>query len=263
MKNTFVSSQSYVHPKDPADRTFRMDRIFMIYLGLMSASTLFAGKWEYSINGALKTQTGNTDVSSFSVALSSQHEGDFTIGSWTLKDAEIKFSIGHSRGKLKDVLYENDGNASFLLNYHANQKFSPFFHFYFEFDSTASLENRTQMGFGAKYRITKPISISILGLWEMEDYVGEDQASQLRWSIRTKYKKSFNSGVSVSYVAFYKPLQRDFNNYLLEHYATVTLATKISWLSVNVTLEDKFNSRPPTDTKKKDVDVTVGITLTF
>lgn len=257
MKNTFVHSQSSVC------RILRTDRIFMICLGLMSASSLFAEKWEYSINGALKTQTGNTDLSSFSVALSSKYEGDFTVGSWTLTDTEIKFSISHSRGKLNDALYENDGNASFLLDYQANQKFSPFFLFYFEFDSTASLENRTQMGLGAKYRITKPFSISIVGLWELEDYVGEDRASQFRWSIRPKYKKSFNSGVSVSYVAFYKPLHSDFNNYLLEHYATVSLVTKISWLSVNVTLEDKFNSRPPADTKKKDVDVTVGITLTF
>ena len=137
--------------------------------GLIAESNM----WQRSLTLALEQQGGNTELVSFSGALSAEYAGDLHFGSKTLNDSEVKLALSHKRGELSDALYQHNGSASFLLDIMAQQKFPPFFLSYWSYDSTTTLNSRIELGGGGKYRFGGGVSISVAYLWEAEDYRGK------------------------------------------------------------------------------------------
>lgn len=219
--------------------------------------------WQRSLTVALAQQGGNTDLISFSGALSAEYAGDLQIGGKSLEDSEVKLALSHNRGELSNALYQHDGSASFLLDVMAQQEFSPFFLSYWSYDSTTSLNRRVQLGAGGKYRFGGGISISIAYLWEVEDYRSEPEGFHYRWSIRPKYKRTFDNGVKVQYIVFLQPLVLNLDNYLVESKFTLSIPTMSEKLKITATWTDKHNSRPPEGVKKRDTDINLGFTFSF
>ena len=46
----------------------------------------------------------------------------------------------------------------------------------------------------------------------------------------------------MNYMVFFKPIQGNFGNYLLEHNVAIEVPTTIKWLTVKLTVEDDYNS---------------------
>jgi len=222
-----------------------------------------AGRWERSFTGSLTTQEGNTNLTSYALALSSEYVGNLEWGRISLKESEVKFAISHSRGRLDKALYEHDGSASLLLDIMAHQTFSPFFLSFWSYDSTTALKKRVQLGAGGKYTIGAGFSVSLAYLWEAEKYKGNPGARQYRLSLRPKYKKTFANGIAVNYMIFIQPLVRDFYDYLIDNHFTLTVPTLLEKLKITVTWRDQYNSGPPKDVENRDTDVKVGMTLLF
>lgn len=222
--------------------------------------------WERSLTGTISTQEGNTNLTSYALAFSSEYVGDVKLGRAMLRDSEVKFAVSHKRGQLNDAIYEHDGSASFLLDVMAHQTFSPFLLSHWAYDSTTSLERRTQIGLGAKYRLPRApagLSISLAYVWEVQEYNGKGAESQFRWSLRPKFKKTFSGGISVNYLIFTQPLADDFSDYLIDSQLILSIPTQAEGLKITFTWLDKYNSRPPEGVEKSDTDLNVGITLSF
>ncbi len=234
---------------------------FVIFLvvGSMSGADL----WNNSVFGSWALTRGNTEQSEYSGSIAFKREGDLKIGAISLKDTELRITLSHSRGILSDSLYQHEGEASVLFDVMAHQDFSPFLITSWEYDSTAGLESRTEAGVGLKWTLGHGFSISGVALFEIEDYVGENITTQIRWSFRPKFKKSFPSGISVNYVVFFKPIHGNFDNYLIKHNAAIELPTALKWLAIKLTVKDDYNSQPPAGVMKWDNEVNVGVTVNF
>jgi len=219
--------------------------------------------WKNSVTGSWSLISGNTEQSEYSASAAFERKGDLKIGTTLLKDTEFRIAVSHSRGILSDSLYQHEGVASILFDMMAHQKISPFLLTYWEYDSTAGLESRTEMGAGLKWALGHGFSISAAALFELEDYVGESKITQVRWSFRPKFKKTFSSGMAMNYMVFFKPIQGNFESYLLEHNVAIEVPTTIKWLTVKVTVEDDYNSHPPEGVKKWDSEANVGVTIKF
>ncbi len=219
--------------------------------------------WKNSATGSWSLISGNTEQSEYSASAAFERKGDLKIGNTLLKDTELRFALSHTRGVLNDSLYQNDGEASILFDIMAHQAFSPFLLTSWEYDSTAGLESRTEMGAGLKWALGHGFSISAAAFFELEDYVGEGKKTQMRWSFRPKFKKTFPSGMTMNYMVFFKPIQGNFGSYLLEHNVAIEVPTTIKWLTVKLTVEDDYNSQPPEGVKKWDSEANVGIAIKF
>lgn len=233
--------------------------IGLVLLGLNSADG--SDMWTNSVSGSWTLTSGNTEQSEYAATGSFSRKGDIKIGSTLLQDTELRIVLSHSRGVLEDSLYQHEGEATFLFDVMAHQTFSPFFLSGWEYDSTAGLDSRLEAGLGLKWAFGSGFSISGAVLFELEDYKGEGRVSQIRWSIRPKYKKTFPSGMSVVYMVFFKPIQGDFNNYLIKNDAFIELPTALPWLSIKLTVEHDYNSQPPSDVKKWDNEINIGIKI--
>lgn len=235
--------------------------VMVVVITLLGVSR--GGQWERSITGSFSAQRGNTDLTSYVTAFSAEYVGDVTLGSLSLKDSEVKLAFGHKRGTVNRALYEDDGNASFLIDIMAHQIFSPFFLSYWAYDSTTSLEKRIQLGAGAKYILGHGFSASLACVWEVEDYRHEPQNKQFRWSLRPKYKKTFANGMAVNFMIFYQPLVKDFSDFLIDHQLTLSVPTLIEKLKLTLSWQDKYVSHPPKEVKNRDSDVYAGLTISF
>ncbi len=238
-------------------------------MSVLSVGAVSAGEWERSFTGSLTTQQGNTHLTSYTVAMSSEYAGDLSIepfgqlGRINLPDSEVRFTVSHTRGQLNDALYEHDGSASFLLEIMAHETFSPFFLSYWAYDSTTFLERRVQLGAGGKYTAGKEISVSVAYLWEIEDYKAEAVRRQYRLSVRPKYKKKFDSGITVNYMIFIQPLVRNPAHLLIDNQFTLSIPTPSEKFMITATWRDQYNSQPPKNVKERDTDVKVGFTLSW
>ena len=219
--------------------------------------------WKNSVAGSWSLISGNTEQSEYSASAAFEREGDLQIGTVLLKDTELRISLSHARGTFNDSLYQNEGEASIFFDIMAHQKISPFLLTSWEYDSTAGLESRTEMGAGLKWALGHGFSISGAAIYELEDYVNEVGTTHFRWSFRPKYKKTFSSGVTFNSMFFFKPIHGDLSSYLLEHNAAITLPTTLKWLTINLTVEDSYNSKPPGNVKKWDNEVNIGFKIIF
>ena len=170
----------------------------------------------------------------------------------------------HSQSIQNDTsLIEHKGAISLVFDYHANQKFSPFIFTGWSYDSLAGVDSRTNLGVGGKYRFTDYSSISAAILIEKQTYTGETTELLSRISIRPKYKRSFDNGSNINWIIFHQPSISDWNDYLLKSELSASLQTSVQWLAFTCTGLYDYNSNPPANVKHADLDLTIGITISF
>lgn len=230
---------------------------------ILISGTAISSDFKNAATFAITSKSGNTNVKNYSLGFSSVSEGNITFFGLPLEDSEISFNISHARGSYQQTLLENNGQVSLVFDYHANQKFSPFTFITAEYDSMANLKRRANIGLGAKVRFGSAFSVSVAALFEQELYLGEDVTNFGRFSIRPKYKKAFDSGVSVSWIYFYQPAFNDMSNYLLNNSLVVSVRTRLDWLAITISAKDFYNSQPAPGTDKRDVSASLGFTANF
>ena len=235
---------------------------FIIILFL--SSIINGSEWSNSATFSFANKAGNTNISSFSGNLASSNKGDFKLVGKLLTDSEFSFSANHSQSIQNDTsLIEHKGAISLVFDYHANQNLSPFIFTGWSYDSLAGVDTRVDLGAGGKYRFTDYSSISAALLIEKQTYTGETTELLSRISIRPKYKRSFDNGSNINWIIFHQPSISDWNDYLIKSVLSASLQTSVQWLAFTCTAAYDYNSKPPANVKHADLDLTIGITISF
>jgi len=235
---------------------------FIILLFL--SSIINGSEWSNSATFSFANKAGNTNINSFTGNVTSSNKGDFTLFGKLLTDSEFSFTVNHARSTQNDTSQlEHNGAISIVFDYHANKVFSPFVFTGWEYDSLAGVDNRTNLGMGAKYRFTNYSSISAALLIESQTYTGDSAELLSRISVRPKYKRSFDNGSIFDWIIFYQPSTSDWYDYLIKSELNTSLQTSVQWLAFTCTAVYDYNSRPPADVKHADLDLSIGITISF
>jgi hypothetical protein len=87
-----------------------------------------------------------------------------------LKDTELFFAFNRTDDLLDGEPFSDDQSITLKFDVWANQRFSPFLFFQKTFDKTTGLQNRQNLGIGAKLGIFKGLSLSYAFLSESETY---------------------------------------------------------------------------------------------
>ena len=239
-------------------------RSFGYIIVLFLIAPTYASEWTNSATIAFANKAGNTNISSFSGNLASSNKGDFKLVGKLLTDSEFSFSANHSQSIQNDTsLIEHKGAISLVFDYHANQNLSPFIFTGWSYDSLAGVDSRADFGVGGKYRFTDYSSISAALLIEKQTYTGETTELLSRISIRPKYNRSFDNGSNINWIIFHQPSISDWNNYLIKSELSTSLQTSVEWLAFTCTAAYDYNSNPPANVKHADLDLTIGITISF
>ena len=168
------------------------DFIILLFL----SSIINGSEWSNSATFSFANKAGNTNINSFTGNVTSSNKGDFTLFGKLLTDSEFSFTVNHARSTQNDTSQlEHNGAISIVFDYHANKIFSPFVFTGWEYDSLAGVDNRTNLGMGAKYRFTNYSSISAALLIESQTYTGDSAELLSRISVRPKYKRSLITAV--------------------------------------------------------------------
>ena len=236
------------------------DFIILLFL----SSIINGSEWSNSATFSFANKAGNTNINSFTGNVTSSNKGDFTLFGKLLTDSEFSFTVNHARSTQNDTSQlEHKGAISIVFDYHANKIFSPFVFTGWEYDSLAGVDNRTNLGMGAKYRFTNYSSISAALLIESQTYTGDSAELLSRISVRPKYKRSFDNGSIFDWIIFYQPSTSDWYDYLIKSELNTSLQTSVQWLAFTCTAVYDYNSRPPADVKHADLDLSIGITISF
>lgn len=236
------------------------DFIILLFL----SSIINGSEWSNSATFSFANKAGNTNINSFTGNVTSSNKGDFTLFGKLLTDSEFSFTVNHARSTQNDTSQlEHNGAISIVFDYHANKIFSPFVFTGWEYDSLAGVDNRTNLGMGAKYRFTNYSSISAALLIESQTYTGDSAELLSRISVRPKYKRSFDNGGIFDWIIFYQPSTSDWYDYLIKSELNTSLQTSVQWLAFTCTAVYDYNSRPPADVKHADLDLSIGITISF
>ena len=236
------------------------DFIILLFL----SSIINGSEWSNSATFSFANKAGNTNINSFTGNVTSSNKGDFTLFGKLLTDSEFSFTVDHARSTQNDTSQlEHNGAISVVFDYHANKNFSPFVFTGWEYDSLAGVDNRTNLGMGAKYRFTNYSSISAALLIESQTYTGDSAELLSRISLRPKYKRSFDNGSIFDWIIFYQPSTSDWYDYLIKSELNTSLQTSVQWLAFTCTAVYDYNSRPPADVKHADLDLSIGITISF
>ena len=236
------------------------DFIILLFL----SSIINGSEWSNSATFSFANKAGNTNINSFSGNVTSSNKGDFTLFGKLLTDSEFSFSVNHAQSTQNDTsLLENNSAIILIFDYHANKTFSPFIFTGWEYDSLAGVASRINLGVGAKYRFNNYASFSAALLIENQTYTGETAELLNRISLRPKYKRSFANGSNIIWMIFYQPSTQDFDDYLIKSELSASLQTSVKWLAFTCTGLYDYNSKPPADVKHGDLDLTIGITISF
>jgi len=239
-------------------------RLFSSIIVLFLLTVTYASEWTNSATLSFANKVGNTNINSFSGSLASSNKGDFKLFGKLLTDSEFSFLANHSQSTQNDTsLLENNGAIILIFDYHANQVFSPFIFTGWSYDSLAGVDTRVNLGVGGKYRFTDYSSISAAILIEKQTYTGETTELLSRISIRPKYKRSFDNGSNINWIIFHQPSISDWNDYLIKSELSASLQTSVQWLAFTCTAAYDYNSKPPANVKHADLDLTIGITISF
>ena len=236
------------------------DFIILLFL----SSIINGSEWSNSATFSFANKAGNTNINSFTGNVTSSNKGDFTLFGKLLTDSEFSFTVNHARSTQNDTSQlEHNGAITLIFDYHANKIISPFVFTGWEYDSLAGVDNRTNLGMGAKYRFTNYSSISAALLIESQTYTGDSAELLSRISVRPKYKRSFDNGGIFDWIIFYQPSTSDWYDYLIKSELNTSLQTSVQWLAFTCTVVYDYNSRPPADVKHADLDLSIGITISF
>ena len=239
-------------------------RLFSYTIVFFLLTITYASEWSNSATLSFANKVGNTNINSFSGNLASSNKGDFELFGKLLTDSEFSFSVNHAQSTQNDTsLLENNSAIILIFDYHANKTFSPFIFTGWEYDSLAGVDSRINLGVGAKYRFNNYASFSAALLIENQTYIGETTELLNRISLRPKYKRSFSNGSNIIWMIFYQPSTLDYDDYLIKSELTASIQTSVEWLAFTCTGVYDYNSKPPSSVKNADLDLTIGITISF
>ena len=208
------------------------DFIILLFL----SSIINGSEWSNSATFSFANKAGNTNINSFAGNVTSSNKGDFTLFGKLLTDSEFSFTVNHARSTQNDTSQlEHNGAITLIFDYHANKIFSPFVFTGWEYDSLAGVDNRTNLGMGAKYRFTNYSSISAALLIESQTYTGDSAELLSRISVRPKYKRSFDNGSIFDWIIFYQPSTSDWYDYLIKSELNASFQTSVQWLAFTCT----------------------------
>ncbi|MFQ6613045.1 MAG: DUF481 domain-containing protein [Fidelibacterota bacterium] len=256
-----------------------MFKKLVIVLSLTFIPSLTAQGFTNKLTGSYYSEGGNVDYNYFNATWSTEIQGSIQLGDLKLDDTEFLFSVSHSRSDYNKKPYENDAHGILKLDLWANKTFSPFMFSEIEFDSTQGLDNRTNVGIGAKYRVLGDLfSISYAFMYENEKYVGWPADTFTRHSLRPKLKAQLTEGVFLQSQLFFKPTVNDLEVYLIDWQNGLSIETKAKWLTVEIQYQYKYNTDPAIKSyelddqgnkinekyyQKEDVMTTIGLSITL
>ena len=205
---------------------------------------------------------GNYEYSYYNLSWYYAITGDINKGSLQLPDTEFSIYLSTSKSTYYGHMYTNDANLVLKTDLFANQNFSPFLIFQWNFDSTTALDYRYNPGLGGKVRLGPPgFSISYAFLGEYYKYTGYDKGQLLRHSIRPKLKLHPVEGIEIVEQLYYKPESGNSENYLVNNILTISVDTVIPGTEIIFEHTYNINSLPPEGYKKEDTFFSVGISV--
>ena len=156
-----------------------LKRILITLLSVLFVNNLFSqvadtteaidednGEMYTNIEISFSEDQGNTNFRSLYYGFDYTLIGD----AGPIKDTELFFAFNRSDDKIDNDPFSDDQTLTLKFDILANQRISPFLFFQKTFDKTIGLQNRQDIGFGAKVGVFKGFSLSYAFLAENEEY---------------------------------------------------------------------------------------------
>ena len=156
-----------------------LKRILITLLSVLFVNNLFSqvadtteaidednGEMYTNVEISFSEDQGNTNFRSLYYGFDYTLIGD----AGPIKDTELFFAFNRSDDLIDGEPFSDDQSITLKFDVWANQRFSPFLFFQKTFDKTTGLQNRQNVGFGAKLGIFKWFSLSYAFLSESETY---------------------------------------------------------------------------------------------
>lgn len=125
-----------------------------------------SGEMYTSVEVNFSEDQGNTNFRSLYYGFDYTLIGD----AGPLKDTELFFGFNRSDDLVDGEPFSDDQSITLKFDIFANQRFSPFLFYQKTFDKTTGLQNRQNIGLGAKLGLFKWFSVSYAFLSETEKY---------------------------------------------------------------------------------------------
>lgn len=227
--------------------------------------TLFA-QFKYEVSGGYYDRSGNTDYKYYNFGFSMTSYGDISLGNTVLKDSEFLLSLEKNTSTWKGSDYEDDQSILLKFDLWANGTFSPFVIAETTFDKLKGIEDRSNYGLGAKWRIFGDIfSVSAAFLSESEKVMGKNKVyeyavlgdslvitkysdhpnlkpdSYQRISVRPKLKLPVGENFYFESEYYYKPAGNDV---LTDWRNKFVIKTAAEWLNIEIRYNIKNDSQP-------------------
>lgn len=236
-----------------------------IFISLFITSSLFS-QFKYRASGGYYDRAGNTDYKYYNLGFSVTSYGDISIGGITLKDSEFLLALDKNSSTYQQDPYEDDQSILLKFDLNANSTFSPFLIAETAFDKYRGIEDRSNYGIGAKYRIFGDIlSISAAYLLESETVMGKGKVYEYaeygdslivtkysdhpsikpfnysRISIRPKVKLPLGENFYYQSEYYYKPAGDDV---LTDWRNKFVIKTAEEWLNIEFSYNYKNDTQP-------------------
>ncbi|PHR59045.1 MAG: hypothetical protein COA44_02535 [Arcobacter sp.] len=219
-----------------------------------------------SLFGAYELKRGNTDKNELDVGGRIQYDTDETI-TWLQGEME--------KDKVRNV--DTDDNA-FLHLRHVHQLYNPFWAWeaftQYKTDKFKNLSDRVLLGGGIRYKLLdtgdyNKVFIG-LGFYDEEVKYTEDSdtgvkdpnENNVRINSYISYKTKFQNNLELSLLSYFQPKVDDNKDYMAATTAELIIhLTKVFDLSYKI--EFDYDSDPPTDVKKEDIDQRLSFIYRF
>lgn len=219
-----------------------------------------------SLFGAYELKRGNTDKNELDLGGRIQYDTDETV-TWLQGEME--------KDKVSSIT--TDDNA-FLHLRHVHQLYNPSWaaeaFTQYKTDKFKNLSDRILIGGGLRYKLLdtgeyNKIFVG-LGLYDEEVKYTEDSETgikdpdenNIRINSYISYKTKFNNTLELSLLSYFQPKTDDVKDYMTSATAELIIhLTKVFDLSYKI--EYDYDSRPPTDVEKEDIDQRLSFIYRF
>jgi len=219
-----------------------------------------------SLFGAYELKRGNTDKNELDLGGHIQYDTDETI-TWLQGEME--------KDKVSGI--DTDDNA-FLHLRHVHQLYNPFWAWeaftQYKTDKFKNLSDRVLIGGGIRYKLldTGDYNKVFIGLGGYDEEVKYTQDSDtgiqdpnennIRFNSYLSYKTRISNNLEMSLLSYFQPKVDDVHDYMAA--ATAELIIHLtSVFDLSYKIEYDYDSRPPTDVKKEDIDQRLSFIYRF
>ena len=218
--------------------------------------------WYNSISLDLTYRTGNTDLFTARTRFRSDY----------LSKTYHGFVFGSlQQGRRKEAFFINKGMAHARVIRHLTQHLLLESFIQKQFNESILLNDRNLAGGGARFALRPSsskfnVSLGIGGMWEHERVNDKEHGEITTRIVRStnyiNWTWQLDEGITTSATGYYQFHVRRFQDYriLFEGSVTFRLTTKLSFpLRVNF----RYDSEPPSNIRKHDVEIFNGLRYTF